>query len=394
MSFVCECITADFYFRGNIRLTLEFNPTGNFVNGAFEYSATYDNGIEIITYLIQWIPDLESWILYDSNTLPENGYQLLDVLISDCPIGEFTALAPSLYSQVVTYECIALCRPIQDRTQREYVSVQLPVIYQEQDRGFKMCCDCPMTVLADGSTDSFKNDVTSAWIKLSDSSDAASFILLKDDEPTNYVPSVYSFVNEPNAYYTTIPWKDVLAQEGVGCYTLLVKYNIAGIEGDFMWGMYKLLPYSIQNALKTARLRVKFNLNQQVEGINFTGSNVEDTIRFYGFIGERQPNTEIDNLIYQDRTVKSVVRENLDTYIITTDPLQECVIRPLTDLYLLSENELFISDYNAHNHSYRIQDIPVILEESPEIDYLDIWQRRAKLTAKVGLKSKNRRTFY
>lgn len=290
-------------------------------------------------------------------------------------------------------EC-RVCRPIQDRTQKKYPAVKLPVLYEEEDRGFKMCCDCPMLVLAGGPTDSWKNDVTSAWIKLSGPSDLVDFILTKNDQVINYTPTISSFVNEDNAYYTTIQWRDVLAQDGIGCYKLEVKYNIGGLEGGFIWGVYDLRPYTIQNALKTARIRVKFNLKHQIEGINFTGSNVEDCIRFNGFIGERQPNTEIDNLIYQDRTMKSVVRENLDTYIITTDPLQECFIRPLTDLYLLSENEMWISDYNAHNHSYRIQDIPVILEESPEIDYLDIWQRRAKLTAKVGLKTKNRRTFY
>ena len=88
---------------------------------------------------------------------------------------------------------------------------------------------------------------------------------------------------------------------------------------SFTWGVYDLRTYSIQNALKTARIRVKLNLKQQIEGINFTDSNVEDSIRFFGFIGERQSNMEIDNLIYQNRVVRSVVRENLDTYEIKTD---------------------------------------------------------------------------
>ena len=30
---------------------------------------------------------------------------------------------------------------------------------------------------------------------------------------------------------------------------------------------------------------------------------------------------------------------------------------------------MFISDYNSFNNNYRILDIPVIVEESPEIDY-------------------------
>jgi hypothetical protein len=287
------------------------------------------------------------------------------------------------------------CVPIEDRHQRQYESIKLPQIFEEQDRGFKICCDCPMLVLAGGGSETWKNDVTSAWIKVSDPSDTFGFILEKDGQPvTSYTPPVEEFPNEDNAYYTTIQWKDVLPLEGIGCYTLKVSYDISGVTGDFIWGQYNLQPYTIQNALQTARLRVIFNLNQEIEGINFTGANVEDCIRFHGFIGDRQVNTEIDNLVYQDRTVKTVVRENLDQYIISTDPLLPCFISALTDLYLLSENEMYISDYNSHNHLYNILDIPVVVEEAPEIDYLDRWQRRAVLTCTVGLRNKNRRTFY
>jgi hypothetical protein len=185
----------------------------------------------------------------------------------------------------------------------------------------------------------------------------------------------------------------VLLSDGVGCYSLQINYNISGVSGNFTWGIYNLLPFTIQNALKTARLRVKFNSYQEIEGINFTGANVEDTIRFHGFIGFRQPNMEIDNLIYKNREVKKVKRENLNTYEVITDPTCEEHIKKLTDLYLLSENELFISDYNAHNHSYRYQDLPAVVEESPEITYFD-FARSASLKCIVGDKKKDKRSFY
>jgi hypothetical protein len=138
---------------------------------------------------------------------------------------------------------------------------------------------------------------------------------------------------------------------------------------------------------------VKFNGKQQIDGIDFTASNVESSMRFFGFIGKRQPNTEIDNIIYSDRQMKRVIRENLNQYEITTDPSGECVIKPLVDLFLLSENEMWISDYNAHNHSYRYLDTPVIVEESSKIDYKD-FSRLAVLTCIVSDKFKNQRTFY
>jgi len=288
-----------------------------------------------------------------------------------------------------------ICVPIEDRHQRKYDAIQLPVIFEEQNRGWKGCCDCePMLALASPDPETWKNDVTSAWIKLSDPTDTVQFVLRKNGVDATYIPTVNAFINESDAYYTTIKWIDVLTLDGVGCYALIVQYNISGIINEFVWGAYNVKPYTIENALQTARIRVKFNLQHEIENMDFTGSNIEDTVRFYGFIGERQPNMEIDNLIYQNRGMKTVVRENLNTYKITTDPCGECLTTKLTDLYLLSENEMFISDYNAHNHSYKYLDLPVVVQESPEIDYLDILQRKAILTCEVGDRRKNKRTFY
>ena len=91
--------------------------------------------------------------------------------------------------------------------------------------------------------------------------------------------------------------------------------------------------------------------------------------------------------------MKRVLRENLNQYEILTDPLDECQLLPLIDVYLLSENELFISDYNAHNFTYNYKDLPVILEESAEIEYYD-FSRKASLKAVVGDKFKNKRTYF
>jgi hypothetical protein len=280
----------------------------------------------------------------------------------------------------------------QDRTRKYYNSIRLPEVFQEQDRGLKDCC-CKYKVLGDASGDTFKNDKTSAWIKLSDTSDTATFVLKKNGIATTYTPTSNVFINESNARYTTIDWGSVLASDGVGCYKLEIEYNISGIIGTILWGTYELEPYTIQNAINTARVRAIFNGYQEIEQINFSGSEVESTFRFCGYIGNRQPNTEIDNIIYQNREMKRVIRENLNSYEIITDPSDECITRPLIDLFLLSENQLFISDYNAHNHSYRYQDIEVIVDESPSVEYYD-FSRKAKVTCKVSDKYKNKRTYY
>lgn len=279
---------------------------------------------------------------------------------------------------------------IQQRTKREYKSIKLPENFAEQKRGADNCC-CEYNVLGNAGSETWKNDITSAWIKASSPSDLVEFKLVKNGVDT--ILTKESFINEPNAFYCTVNWGDILASTGVGCYELQILYTIAGVVDNLIWGVYNLEQYSIQSALGTARVRAFFNSYNEIDQINFTGTNVESSFRFAGYIGNRQPNTEIDNIIYGNREMKRVIRENLNTYEIITDPALECITRPLIELFLLSENELFVSDYNAQNHSYRYNDLPVIVEESANLEYYNL-SRKAKLTCVVSDKYKTKRTYY
>jgi hypothetical protein len=381
MGFPCDCITV-IYDIGAGEQSLDLSALGVY-NGRNYYE--YTDGVA--TYTMFW-NGVDAWEVTSDGLGGSALVADLEYNV-DCPdIDDWKFSAPVLSFRVDARDC---CAPKQERIEEFFSSVKLPEVFEEQDRGFFRCC-CPFSVLAsDGPT--WENDITSAWIKLSSGSDTTSAVLLKNGQPTAYTPTIQAFPNDVNAYYWTINWNDVLLSDGVGCYALRINYNISGVQGDFTWGIYNLLPFTIQNALKTARLRVKFNSYQEIEGINFTGANVEDTIRFFGFIGYRQPNMEIDNLIYKNREVKKVKRENLNTYEVITDPTCEEHIKKLTDLYLLSENELYISDYNAHNHSYRYQDLPAVVEESPELTYFD-FARSASLKCIVGDKKKDKRSFY
>lgn len=362
---------------------------------------TFDN-ICVYTYVSEgfswyiWRDPIAGWKI--TKTLEGQPTSLGDVFaissdLVDCPVEiSWTSQEPYIGFVVTTFE---ICCAPQERIKVEYKSIKLPVVVTEEDRGeqFK-CCEVNKVLAHPTENESYKNDVTSAWIKLSDITDTITFTLEKDGIDTGMILQEMAFPLEPNAYHTTIYWQDIINAYGIGCYKIRLQYSISGILGDFYWGVYDLQQYSISNALKTARIRVKFNLNQTIEGINFTNSNVEDSIRFYGFIGNRQPNMEIDNLIYNDRSVKTVVRENLNTYEIKTDPYTNETIKRLTDLYLLSENECYISDYNEFNNDYTIQDLPVVVKESPEIDYLEKYQRKAVLNCVVSDKYKNKRSYY
>jgi hypothetical protein len=326
-------------------------------------------------------------------TVPSNWIGTLDTP-DPCPDSIALSLTWLNFSPVsIVTEAIACTTcGVEDRFLREYSAITLPTDFVEQDRGADDCC-CEYLVLGSPGADTWKNDKTSAWIKLSDPTDIFTFALYKNGVITSYLPVPVAFPSEPNAYYCTISWIDVLNSDGIGCYELKIDYNISGVIGSVSWGKYNLKPYTIANALGTARVRALFNGIQETEGINFTNSNVDYSFRFAGFIGSQQPNTETDNIIYGNREMKRVIRENLNTYEINTDPLTECFIRPLITLFLLSENELFISDYNVFNHSYRYLDLPVIVNESPEITYFD-FSRKASLKCKVEDKFKNKRTYY
>ena len=384
---MCDCLKLTFQNEGNAAINFELSPTGT-LNGFDTFEFVYFG----VTY----------YIWHDSSSPGDwNISALLGVLpaltaikndANDCPIAETPVWLPGAIDYVLTEPCAGNCGH-EDRIYKKYTSIRLPKTCIEENRGYVDCC-CEQLVLANAGSDTWKNDKTAVWIKLSSVADSFNFKLYKDGVLTSYVITPVAFVNDPNAYYSVINWYDVLISDGVGCYELRRDWDISGIIGNDTWGHYQLKPYTIQNAIGTARIRAFFNLNQEIEGIDFTGSNVESTLRFNGFIGNSQPNMEIDNLIYNNREMRSNLRENLTDYEILVDASLKCITAPMINLYLLSENQLFISDYNAHNHDYCIKDLPVIVSESPEMIYPDPFTRRAGVKAKVSDKFKTKRTYY
>jgi hypothetical protein len=382
------CLKITFGDNGLPILEFNLDPSGT-LNGYDWFTFTYYGD----TYFM-WHDPVDTWYIGPNFNSIVGVVGLLKSNTDACP----TASQPQWEAtslDLLKTECDCPEGVECDREDRHFElfkSIKLPKVCVEENRGIDDCC-CEYLVLGNTGNQQWKNDITSAWLKVSDPADGYSFKLFKDGVLATYQPPVQPFVNEQNAYYCTINWGQVLVSDGVGCYELRIGYDISGILGDYLWGRYKLQPYSVQNAVKTARIRAKFSGYHEIEGINFTDSNITSDLRFYGFIGNRQPNMEIDNIIYRNREMKRVIRENLNSYEIITDPSHKCITQPMVDLYLLSENELYISDYNAHAHDYCLYDVPVIVEESPEIEYYE-FSRKAKVTCQVGDKFKNKRTYY
>lgn len=263
------------------------------------------------------------------------------------------------------------------------------------------CCT-PMLVLASitDPTTTWKNDVTSAWFKLDDYPvDTVEFKLYKEvngvDTLANYQPTKNSFEVNPFStdYYATILWKTVLSTDGEGCYHYKVEAVVGGVTITENWGDFQLLTYSADNAKNTIRLKVVLNQFHNIENIDFTGSKVVDTLRLNGFFGKREPNMVIDNLVYQDRKSYNVQREIINNYTLFTDPIKEDVADTIIDLYLLSEFELYVSDHNPFNYTSQFKDTPLIVEESPTLEYID-FTNFVKITAKLQDKKKDKLTKY
>lgn len=234
----------------------------------------------------------------------------------------------------------------------------------------KECCN-PILVLAHTTdTTSWKNDITSAWYKYPELTDNVIFELYKDDDTlSTYVPSKRDVLQEETAEYITIPWKDVLTLDGAGCYYIKVTTIISGTTESFIWGKYNLQPYTTENAQNTIRVKVDVNQYYSIEDIDFTGTNLIDTLRFGGFFGNMNPNFKIDNLIYENRKFENVQRERIATYTMTSDPIDYKYTGLLLDFYFLAENKIWISDHNEFNHSLFYKDTELIVNESPKIDY-------------------------
>ena len=115
----------------------------------------------------------------------------------------------------------------------------------EENRGYDSCEEV-YRVFADLVDDSRRrNDVNSAWR----TGDVVSFTFNKLVDgvwtTANYIPLAVLFTNEAYAWYTTIEWRDVLVQDGVGCYRLTTNSSIAGLPQPFIhWQTYTLEPYA------------------------------------------------------------------------------------------------------------------------------------------------------
>ena len=281
------------------------------------------------------------------------------------------------------------------RIKKTFTIARLPKLFVAEKRNKCTPCNtCNQLVLANESSSlSHENDKKGVFLRKSNANDVITFTIEKDGVVLPNLGEVGLFPDDNLTVGFIYDWKQYLTTYGRGCYIIKCVFNIAGVDGDYTIGIYDLENYSIANASSTVRVWSKFTSYSLNNEVDFTNSNFEDMIRFKGFFGNRTPETEISNLINKGRVVEKVTRENLNKYELRTDPLNECKTKQLLDFHFLHEDEIYISDHNRTNHSYNYFDKPLILVDTPKVDYID-GDRGAKITAYFGDKVLNQKSMY
>jgi len=201
---------------------------------------------------------------------------------------------------------------------------QLPFQADPQNRRFPECGK-PFFVLADTSdTSGYKNDVRGVYLKRALNTDTINFYVELNGVQLTPLGSPVYFPNDPLVAGFVVDWRQHLAATGPGCYRIKVEANLAGLAVDYYEGSYNVQPWSIDRAMGTVRLYSKFDSYNREKDINFKDSGFIDSIRFNGFFGKMQPNTEVNNLIGVNRELRKVTRRNDKTYELQSDPLNIC----------------------------------------------------------------------
>ena len=259
-------------------------------------------------------------------------------------------------------------------TKYEVSKVQIPSIFESEDRGLDRCAS-PQLVLASLSSNSrYKNDIT----KIAVVCDVLTVELERSNGTIIAAPGlVVDFPHQSNAKGFVIDWRQLSTILPSGatvidtdCYKIKISFEIAGTEGSYYYGAYRLKTWSIEVARNTVQVFSILNDVVRDDGINYRDSGFGGTIRFEGSFGYMQPNFDTKNLTYSDRSRNKVRNEALRTYELRTSYVTNCITEELDNDHLLAANQIWVTEHNPVAHK-QYRQFPVILseEESPSMEY-------------------------
>lgn len=264
--------------------------------------------------------------------------------------------------------------PQSERSLSYAVKIRLPED-EPPDRGFGKCCYTNL-VLADLSdSDPYKNDFTGFWFKKQTPSDTCDFKLVNTATLTEYLLNDATYGTfqdfggvEPNLTFYIVDWRKVLNLLGEGSYQVKKEITIAGIAVTSYSDTHTLRAFSIDIADKTVRIDSVIDGSMVKQGVNFKGTGFETSVRLRGFFGRPERSYEQDNIARRDYNFVQNTMSGKTEYQFQGLQIPECISTNLFD-FILFGSELYVSDYNKNNHSYRYELTPVKLEGNAGSEY-------------------------
>jgi len=241
--------------------------------------------------------------------------------------------------------------------------VKLPIQTTFEDRGYKTCGEPRLALASEDTCCQWKNDVYG----ISLIADSITVELLHNGTLVPALGASLNFPFQENASGFIIDWRANLLEYGAGCVKVKVTYVIEGIEGYYWDSVWDLMPYSVEASENTVQLLVNYDDLVKQDGINYTGSGFYTAIRFHGFFGNEQINSQHNNLLKSNDLRVKVRNFSAPSYDLRTRPLTRCLTRPIKHM-LLNASNIWVSDFNMWNHEeYRY--FNVILSEDSGIEF-------------------------
>jgi hypothetical protein len=236
------------------------------------------------------------------------------------------------------------------------------------DRGFSKCCYLNVVFGDLGDADPYHNDFTGSWykrqlpnstvdFKLYNVTTAATFAL-NDATYGTFVD--FGGVQSELSYYI-VDWVKVLSLLGEGNYQIKQELTVAGISVDVFSDTYTLKQFTIAKADGTVRIDTVMDGKLISKDTDFKNSGYTTSTRLRGFFGRAEYSFEQDNLAKRDYSYMQNTMSSKREYKFQGLQLPECITDELFNFTLFGA-ELFISDYNGNNHSYKYELMPVKLE--------------------------------
>lgn len=255
------------------------------------------------------------------------------------------------------------------------VKVKLPV-QAPVDRQFSKCCYKNLVLADVSSDDPFKNDYTGTFFKRTAEAKvdfflinvATSAVYSLDSSTYGIYKNFNSIVSQPDLTYYIVEWKKVLTLLGAGTYQIKKQLEIAGVAIDILSDTYTLEAYSIASSNGTVRLDSIMDGKLIAIDTDFKDSGYKTSLRLRGYFGNPEYTYEQDNIATRDYKFVQNTMSSKKEYKFQALQLPDCITEELFD-FMLFGKELFVSDYNGNNHSYKYELTPVKLEGNAGTEY-------------------------